>query len=81
MNIISKEETFSGEAIVVDSKQIQINYPFGYFSKIKMSNVVVRVGIGYGKGDFSWQNVTFYDSLCRTCQNGFVDTNQVWILN
>ena len=31
MNIISKEETYSGEAIVVDSKQIQINYPFGYF--------------------------------------------------
>ena len=27
----------------------------------------MRVGVSYGKGDYSWQNVTFYDSLCREC--------------
>ncbi len=36
----------------------------------------MRVGVGYGKGDYYWQNVTFYDSLCRQCieSNGYVNS-------
>jgi hypothetical protein len=36
----------------------------------------MRVGVSYGKGDYSWQNLTFYDSLCRQCDdsNGYVNS-------
>jgi len=36
----------------------------------------MRVGVGYGKGDYYWQNVTFYYSLCRQCieSNGYVNS-------
>ena len=39
----------------------------------------MRVGVSYGIGDYSLQNVTFYDSFCRECNdtNGFVDLQYI----
>ena len=75
---MKKDDTnsYSGEAITISSKQFQIDFPFGFLSKIRLNNVIMRVGVSYGKGDYSWQNVTFYDSLCRECNesNGYVNS-------
>ena len=36
------------------------------------------IGLTYGKGDFYWQNITFYDSKCRECNDGVVEEEPVW---
>ena len=79
MIIIQDNENnfYQNEATVLDSKKFEIKYPFGFLKNIKLSTAIVRVGISYGKSQFSYQNVTFFDSKCRTCKNGKVDTEPV----
>ncbi len=76
---VSSEDAniYSNEATVLDTKRFEIKYPFGFLKNIRLSNVTMRVGIGYGRGNFSYQNVSFYDSNCRTCSNGLVDPETV----
>jgi len=30
-------------------------------------------GISYNLQQFNWQNITFYDGKCRTCNNGILN--------
>lgn len=71
----TEDGTFhQGEATVIGSKRFEIKHPFGSLKNIKLSDVIMKVGISYGKGNYSYQNITYFDSTCRTCKNGVVDT-------
>jgi hypothetical protein len=36
---------YSGIARVTDPKHIELDYPFGYLSKIRLNHVIARIGI------------------------------------
>ncbi len=67
----------AGEATIIDRRHFEINFPFGFLPDIKQSETTLKVGIGYGRSEYSWRYVKFYDSSCRTCNEGIVDPSPV----
>ena len=74
---LDKESKFLGTANVVDPTRFELDFPFGFMPSIKQSQVTIMVGITYGKSAYFTQNMTFFDSKCRTCNNGVVDQSTV----
>lgn len=52
-------------------------YPFGYISEIQQNSAHLLFGISYGVDNYYWQNITVFDSKCRSCQNGILDADLV----
>lgn len=71
---------YQGETKATDRYRLDISFPFGYLPQIKQSQVILMVGLSYGKGDMYWQNATFYDSKCKTCNDGIVKMDLVEII-
>lgn len=74
-----KKETNSISGIVdtVNHNNFRINFPFGYIPEMRFNSIKLMVGVGYGVNNYYWQNITVFDSQCRTCQNGILDEKLV----
>lgn len=55
-----------------------VNYPFGYIPEIEQNSVTFIFGLSYDLKNFYWQNITVFDSKCRTCKNGILDEKLVY---
>ena len=57
----------------VNPTSFEFDYLFGSIAEIKQNSVRIQLGISYdfnGFKNYYYQNLTFYDSKCRTCSNG-----------
>jgi hypothetical protein len=66
-----------GKANVISANRFEIPFPFGHMPNLKLDHVTVLVGISYGLSSYSMRNMTFYDSTCRSCSNGVLDSDLV----
>jgi hypothetical protein len=64
----------------VNPTSFEVKYLFGAIPEIKQSSVRIQFGIAYNfNGFFNYynQNMTFFDSKCRKCENGQLDVELV----
>ena len=57
----------------VNPTSFEVKYLFGAIPEIKQNSVRIQFGISYnfnGFFNYSYQNMTFFDSKCRKCENG-----------
>ena len=57
----------------VNPTSFEVKYLFGAIPEIKQNFVRIQFGIAYnfnGYFNYYYQNLTFFDSKCRTCENG-----------
>ncbi len=57
----------------VNPTSFEFDYLFGSFAEIKQNSVRIQLGISYdfnGYKNYNYQNLTFFDSKCRSCSDG-----------
>ena len=72
---IKKVEKYSivREIEKVNPTSFEFDYLFGSIAEIKQNSVRIQLGISYdfnGFKNYYYQNLTFFDSKCRSCSNG-----------